>query len=213
MSESHLDPITVPHSVFWADFIKTRRNRPNDRLAIARQHFPLPAAFREAAIALRALIRARRKAGEPFEDILEEFYRTAAQSDLLLHTPYLGSLIGPGFNVAQSIPRGMWEALEMPYPAIGHEELPILNKTDRKWIVEAWGEPRSHLSAQDYHATFWNAAVSTYRSKARASRAAFEQRMQELIAESTGQSSRGCLSSVVGLVGSLIALALLLLDA
>ena len=52
------------NEVFWADKIKEFRGEPVKRLAMALENLPLPAAFREAAIALRALIRAKRKAKE-----------------------------------------------------------------------------------------------------------------------------------------------------
>ena len=55
-----LDPKAgVPPGVFWADYIKTLKDDPERRLAVARAYLPLPAAFRHAAVALRALIRRR----------------------------------------------------------------------------------------------------------------------------------------------------------
>ncbi|MGE0434029.1 MAG: hypothetical protein AB7S36_17370 [Planctomycetota bacterium] len=46
---------------FWADAIRKLKDKPQERLAMALRHLPLPAAFREAAVALRALIRAKQK--------------------------------------------------------------------------------------------------------------------------------------------------------
>ena len=51
---------------FWADKIKEFRGEPAKRLAMAMDNLPLPAAFREAAIALRAMIRPKRKNGGEF---------------------------------------------------------------------------------------------------------------------------------------------------
>ena len=48
--------------LFWADAIKGTQADPAARFAMAKRHLPLPTAFREAAIALRAMIRAKRKA-------------------------------------------------------------------------------------------------------------------------------------------------------
>lgn len=55
---------------FWADYIKTLRDDPAARLEIARQYQPLPAAFEEAAIALRAMIHDRREQRADFKDLL-----------------------------------------------------------------------------------------------------------------------------------------------
>ena len=67
--------------------------------------------------------------------------------------------------------------------AIGYREFELLNKTDRKWIVEAWREPAAHSSAQEFHASFWNAAVRAYGIRESARRAAFERKIQELLGE------------------------------
>jgi hypothetical protein len=50
---------------------------------MARRHLPLPAAFREAAIALRAIARQNRKHGNDYRSALEELYRLAAILELL----------------------------------------------------------------------------------------------------------------------------------
>jgi hypothetical protein len=155
----------VSDGVFWADHIRTLKHDPHSRLAIAREYLPLPAAFREAAIALRALIRARRKSGENAEGLLADLYRLAAQNSLLLDTPYIEG-IGPGFNVAESIRRETWERLDMPYRSIGYGKLVLLNKSDRKWLIDAWGEPERHLSAQEFHRAHWESAVAAYREAA-----------------------------------------------
>lgn len=57
---------------FWADAIKDTYDDPRRRLEMATRNLPLPAAFREAAIALRAIIRNRRKLAKPFEKDLAE---------------------------------------------------------------------------------------------------------------------------------------------
>ena len=52
---------------FWADRIKKLRGEPVERLELAIENLPLPASFREAAIATRALIREKRKAKESYD--------------------------------------------------------------------------------------------------------------------------------------------------
>lgn len=118
----NLPEVPVPPGVFWADFLATLKDYPMQRLSVAIKHLPLPAAFREAATAIRALIRERRKTKEPYADLLAFLYTLAAQHSLLLDTPYIDG-IGPGFNVAESISHDCWAALPMPYEDTGHSKL------------------------------------------------------------------------------------------
>lgn len=157
-----LPDVAVPAGVFWADHLATVKDQPAVRLALALQYLPLPAAFVEAATALRAMIRAQRKAGEPLGDLLAVLYDLAARSSLLLDTPFIEG-IGPGYNVADSISREAWQSLPMPYRELGYENLSLLNRTDRKWVAQEWGDPRAHRSAQDYHSSFWSGAVAEWR--------------------------------------------------
>jgi hypothetical protein len=46
---------------FWADALDRIKDDPDQRYAMARRHLPLPAAWREMAIALRTKIRKARK--------------------------------------------------------------------------------------------------------------------------------------------------------
>ena len=52
---------------FWADHIRKLKGEPEKRLALAIENLPLPASFREAAIATRALIRLK----EPGYNVVE----------------------------------------------------------------------------------------------------------------------------------------------
>ena len=169
-------------SEFWADAIKRLSGEPLKRLNMARDNMPFPAAFREAAIALRALVRERRKSGEENEDLLGLLYLTAAQHDFLHHTPYIEG-IGPGYNVAERIPRQLWENLDLPYDEVGYSHLPLLNKTDIKWITAAWGEPSSHCSPQELHGVVWSEYVAQTRSGIQTDRRAFEEELRSLVGD------------------------------
>lgn len=136
---------------------------PSIRLEAALHDLPLPASFRSAAIALRAIIRKKKKDGSDFESDLRQLYLLLAREDFLLRMHYFEDL-GPGYNVAASIPRKEWESLDMPYEQIGFNELSA-TKTDVKWFVEAWGNPQNHRSAQDFHKKEWERAVRKYRKR------------------------------------------------
>lgn len=149
----------VPEGVFWADHIRTLRESPPARLVCALEHLPLPAAYREAAIALRALIRNKRKQADDWESELATLYNLAAEASFMLDTPYIEG-IGPGYNVACSISIETRASLTYPYSEVGYKNVALLNKTDCKWLVEAWGEPFHHRCPQDFHRDVWDDAVS-----------------------------------------------------
>lgn len=148
-------PSTVPAGVFWADDMEQLDADPVTRLDLARQYMPLPAAFREAAEALRVLILEQTKQQTDGRDLLSELYLTAAQENFLLGTPSLVG-VGSAYNVATAIPKEVWLRLPMPYTAIGYRCLPLLTRTDCDWFVVAWGEPDTHLSAQAFHQSVWD---------------------------------------------------------
>src|ERR1019366_1649406 len=85
------------NSEFWADAISKLKDNPHERLNMAKRHLPLPGAFRDAAISLRAIIRQNRKQKTDCLSALEELYRLAAIWSLYL--PYAPRLQQPGYNV------------------------------------------------------------------------------------------------------------------
>jgi hypothetical protein len=138
---------------FWAERIKQYRGDPGKRLRMAIAHLPLPAAFREAAIATRALIREKRQAGEPHEEELTLLYWLAAVRSFMLE--YSERLQEPGFNVVEAVPGKIIRSLSFSYSHLGYEQLELLNKTDCKWLVEAWGEPQTHTTLNEIHRDTW----------------------------------------------------------
>lgn len=145
---------------FWADEIKGLRSEPAQRLRIALRNIPLPAAYREAMIAVRALIRQRKKEGAPFENMLSGLYWLAAMSSFGI--TYSERAREPGFNILQSIPKRTLLSFKFTYQDLGYERLPLLNKTDVKWIVDAWGEPGNHATLQDLHGPTWDKYENAY---------------------------------------------------
>lgn len=139
---------------FWSDRIKDLRNQPLDRLRLAIENFPLPGAFREAAVAVRSLIKDKKKTGAPFLEELACLYWLAAIESFSV--AYSERLTEPGFNVLQSIPGQVVIGLPFSYRTLGYERLILLNKTDRKWVEAAWGTPDAHLTLLDMHRQVWN---------------------------------------------------------
>lgn len=139
---------------FWADRIKDLRNQPIERLRLAIENFPLPWAFREAVVAVRALIKDKKKAGASFSEELACLYWLAAIESFSMG--YSERLTEPGFNVLQSMPGQVVIGLPFSYSTLGYERLALLNKTDRKLIEAAWGTPDAHSTLLDMHRQVWN---------------------------------------------------------
>ena len=121
---------------FWAEAIKDTYDDPARRLAMAKRNLPLPAAFREAATALRAIIRTKRKVNSPFEAELAELHRLGAIASL---APYDPLDITPYARIAQ---------LDLSPTRIGWDALSLLNKTDRALMAEVWRAPDQHVSGE-----------------------------------------------------------------
>lgn len=139
--------------MFWADKIKEFRGEPVKRLAMAINNLPLPAAFREATVALRALIRQKRKDKKTFNDELALLYWFAAIDSFSI--PYSSYLKQPGYNVIESMPGKVIKTMPFSYFELGYEKLELLNKTDVKWCIEMWGEPQVHTTLHEIHKDIW----------------------------------------------------------
>ncbi len=145
---------------FWADRIKNFRGEPLKRLSMALEKLPLPAAFCEAAVATRSLIKEKRKHKEDYEEELTFLYWLAVVRSFLLD--YAPKLKMPGFNVVASMPGKLLKSLPFTYSKIGYKKLELLNKTDCKWLVETWGEAQVHSTLNKLHRIVWD----EYESKA-----------------------------------------------
>lgn len=138
---------------FWADRITKLRDQPIERLKLAIENLPLPAAFREAAIATRSVIRERIKNNDDIAEELALLYRLAAVESFGI--PYSAYLQQPGFNVLQSIPGDIIKSLPFSYSQLGYKQLSLLNKTDIQWCVARWGEPLNHTTLNKLHSDTW----------------------------------------------------------
>ncbi|MDD2901557.1 MAG: hypothetical protein PHU44_03915 [Syntrophales bacterium] len=138
---------------FWADRIKEYKAEPKKRLEEALDNLPLPAAFRQAAVALRGLIREKRQKKANFEEELSFLYWLAAIDSFSI--PYSEKLKEPGYNIFESIPGERIRKLRFTYDQLGYKQLRLLNGTDIKWFVESWGEPSIHTTLHEIHKPVW----------------------------------------------------------
>lgn len=143
----------IENGSFWADEIKKYKNDPIKRLRVALNNLPLPAAFREAMIAIRTMIRSKRKDKEKYDDELAMLYWLAAIDSFSLE--YSENLKEPGFNVLSLVPGEKLKTLKFEYNTLGYKYLRLLQKTDVKWLVENWQEPESHNTLYEFHKELW----------------------------------------------------------
>lgn len=88
------------------------------------ENLPLPGAFNEAAVAVRALIRGQRKVSEDAGLSLQLLYWLAAVASFSI--PYSKVLQEPGFNVVECIPGEVVRGLRFSYRELGHEHLTVV---------------------------------------------------------------------------------------
>ena len=148
---------------FWADRIKKLRGEPVKRLKLALDNLPLPASFREAAVAVRALIREKRKLEVIYDEELTLLYWLAAINSFCI--PYSSVLKEPGYNVIESIPGKKLKSLPFTYSELGFEKLELLNITDKKWLIEIWGKPTAHTTLHKMHNDIWNQYEAELKNK------------------------------------------------
>lgn len=92
---------------------------------------------------LRALIRERRKAKEPYQDLLQALYGACVASDLSASLKFEGNQ--PHY-MARFVDINELHSVEFDYRTMGYQCIESLSKTDVKWLVETFGEPAEHQS-------------------------------------------------------------------
>ena len=127
--------------VFPGDKAKRLKDAPAKRFDFSVRYLPLPGAFKSAAIALRALIREKRKQGAPFDEELAMLYRLACLQDL--YDSLLPRILSSGND---PIPRALWETATFDYSRIGYEKLSLLGVQDVRWLEDQLGPPAQHQS-------------------------------------------------------------------
>lgn len=151
---------SIAAGTFWADEAKKAGDEPEGRLRIALANLPLPGAFREAAVAVRNLIRQKRKAKASDEDELQLLYSLAAVESFVSASAYIEELAEPAWNAIEMMTREDWQSLKYDWRTLGSNELPLLTKTDRQQMLERWGEPTEHTTLRQLHRDIWNRALN-----------------------------------------------------
>ena len=133
---------TATEDSFWLTEVQRNKTNPYKRYQSAFKRSSYPAAFREAALGLRAIIRDKAKNKQSFEKELTELYKIAVWQSFSM--PYSERTKMVGYRILERIPGSVIANLDYDYQDIGYEKLELINKTDAKKLVELWGEPNGH---------------------------------------------------------------------
>jgi hypothetical protein len=164
-------------SEFWADKVKKLKKEGSNKkvITICEKNLPLPAAFREIMIALRKIIAINQKENKETGKLLNRLYDTAVYHRFLYASPavILSNKVCeneihrlyPTFNVAEiAHKKGAMQIIKSIYSDIGYKYLELLNKSDIKWLVNAWGEPINHADPRQIYLTEWNKHLEYFES-------------------------------------------------
>lgn len=151
------------HPEFWADKVQRlkKEGASDEVIRESGKNIPYPAAFREIAIAIRKDIRARRKENVSAKDLLRKLYKWAVIENFFVDIQW-NKIVTE--RILHSTARSCIKGIKAPYTSIGYENLGLLNKTDLTWLLEAFGEPETHATAQDANGELWQKAVETFRA-------------------------------------------------
>ncbi len=188
---------------FWSDAVKRlkREKRYADAAEICRQQIPLPAAFRDLMVSLRALIRQKRKAKATCEDLLRELFEVAVYGDVLTRFPYVElarPILGeksvrgyPGYGIAEIAHRnGARSRMRFDYEQIGYRNVTWLGASDRKWLLEAWGEPKRHSDPFEQFQPDWLRALDEFARALESQEKRSQQEWQDLIRAAPAERRR-----------------------
>ncbi len=128
------------------------------------ENIPYPAAFREIAVAIRKDIRARRKENADSNDLLKELYKWAVVESFFGNIEW-GQILNE--RMLHSTAQPWIKGIKAAYDLIGYANLGLLNKTDIKWLVEAFGEPTIHSTAREANPDLWQRAVDAFQVAAK----------------------------------------------
>ncbi len=118
-----------------------------------------PHAAKNLAKELRALIRAKRKAKEPHADLLMALYGACVAADLSAAMAFEGT---QPHAMVRYISLTELEAVSLNFGTMGYQCIESLGKTDAKWLIEAFGEPKEHQSFVALWPPVYHNAITRY---------------------------------------------------
>lgn len=167
----------------WSNYIKKHREDPSQRYQVAQQFLPWPIGFKESVLALRAMIRDKRKADIDYKSELLSLYHLAAWESFC--PKQCESIDEPAFKVFEQIPGGVVTDLPVDYQQLGYQQLKLMTKTDAKMLVNLYGEPKQHSTLNQLYAEVWRQAEQDYLDRLQQSQSA--EQLKEQSPEDTAE--------------------------
>jgi len=152
--------LTGEQKEFWGDEILALEDDSEARYQLSLNYLPLPGAFFQAARAMRDVVKAKRKLKESYKDELTKIYWLAVISSYGLPRSKRADTVG--FNIFEITPAESLFSLDLSYKKFGYEKLTLLTATDKKWIIEAWGDNKRHSTLNSSAKALWREAENRY---------------------------------------------------
>jgi hypothetical protein len=150
-AEPRLEPVNE-QTKDWKEECRQHRQaqRYEAALSCSDQAWPQSQSYEQAALTMRAAIKQEKDSGSPIpEEWLAALYRVAAECSLL-YDKVPGQPDMRWQAIARAYSRQDIKQIDLPWSEIGADELKLLTKTDRKLMLDVWGEPKRHISAKSY---------------------------------------------------------------
>lgn len=151
--ESPDKPAASPGETSWTEQSRALSSEPAARFRLACGHLPQKQAFREAAVALRALIREHCDSRSRVEGYLDVLYRFAALESLVYPSADDRSVDAGDEDEVEMGPTERWSQVadvRVPYAEVGCGGLSLLTKTDRALMAQLWGKPQGSMTPADW---------------------------------------------------------------
>ena len=108
---------------------------------------------------IRQLIRERRKAKEPYNDLLQSLYNSCVLSDFAESITFENIVT---HRMTPFVDIRDLQGICIEYQSIGYRYVHGLKKTDIKWLIEAFGEPTEHRSVESLWPEIRRNAISRF---------------------------------------------------
>lgn len=118
-----------------------------------------PLAAGLVAMELRAAIRELRKKKEPHDQLLRALHAACVLEDFIRDLPFEFVYAG---QLSCHLSTKEWASARIKYEELGYAHVSSLAKTDVKWLVTAFGEPKSQRVPKEALAHLRETAISRY---------------------------------------------------
>jgi len=108
---------------------------------------------------LRGMIRTRRMHKQPYADLLRALYGACVMADFVESLRFEG---GRPEVMVGYVDLNELRTLRIDYASLGYRCIGTLGKTDREWMVEAFGEPAAHQTFQAAFPVLWQNLISRF---------------------------------------------------